>query len=317
MYERAEDLLRLAIRMQGSATGVSLDDIEEMFGVGRRTAERMRDAITRTFGGLDTRPSGDRRLRWVLPANRMPLLSIGADELAQLHAAVQLMRRENRHDAAETLEALLQKLRAVMDARQMRRIEPDLEALIEAEGLAMRPGPRLQIDHVVLGALRMAILKCHKVRIRYRSRQSGAVSRHKLCPYGFLYGTRPYLVAFSLNPRILDYRTFRLSGVLDVEETAEPFTRDPVFSLAAFARRSFGVFQEEPFDVAWKFAPEAAADAREWIFHPDQVTEDQPDGSLIVRFRAGGAREMAWHLYTWGDAVKVLEPKDFWMRSKI
>ncbi|MGO8867970.1 MAG: WYL domain-containing protein [Alphaproteobacteria bacterium] len=76
--------------------------------------------------------------------------------------------------------------------------------------------------------------------------------------------------------------------------------------------RSFGVFQEKPFDVVWKFKPEAASDAREWVFHPHQVIEDQPDGSLIVRFHAGGAREMSWHLYTWGDAVDVLRPRGFW-----
>jgi hypothetical protein len=65
------------------------------------------------------------------------------------------------------------------------------------------------------------------------------------------------------------------------------------FSLMEFARRSFGVFQEEPFDVVWRFKPEAAADAREWVFHPDQTVEDQPDGSLIVRFRTGGALKMS------------------------
>ncbi len=56
MYQRAADLLALAIRMQGSADGISIVDIEAMFGVGRRTAERMRDALARIFGGLDTRP---------------------------------------------------------------------------------------------------------------------------------------------------------------------------------------------------------------------------------------------------------------------
>jgi predicted DNA-binding transcriptional regulator YafY len=316
MYERAEDLLALAIRMQGSATGVSLDDIEGMFGVGRRTAERMRDAVVRVFGELDTRPSDDRRVRWSLPASRLSLLTLNANELAQLHAAAKLMRRENRPDAARTMEGIEEKIRAAMGSRGLRRVEPDLEALIEAEGMAMRPGPRLQIDASMLTALRTMILKCHKVRIRYRGRQSGTVSRHKVCPYGFLYGTHPYLVAFSLNPRVLDYRTYRLSGVLSVEETEEVFTRDPSFALDAFARRSFGVFQEEPFDVVWKFTPEAAADAREWVFHPAQVMEDQPDGSLIVRFTAGGALEMSWHLYTWGDAVEVLEPEDFWERIR-
>ena len=310
MYGRAEDLLRLAVRLQGSADGVSIADIEEMFGVGRRTAERMRDAVARLFGGLDIRPADDRRIRWALPAGRLTLLAPTAEELAQLHAAATLMWRENREAAAATLDGIAHKLRAVLGASAMRRVEPDLEALIEAEGLAARPGPRLRIDGAMLAALRSAILKCRKIHIRYRARGSGAVSRQKICPYGFLYGNRPYLVAFSLNPRVLDYRTYRLSGIVEIEESEEPFTRDPNFSLDAFARRSFGVFQEEPFDVVWRFKPEAAADAREWLFHPDQTTEDQPDGSLIVRFRAGGAREMCWHLYTWGDAVEILNVPD-------
>jgi predicted DNA-binding transcriptional regulator YafY len=228
-----------------------------------------------------------------------------------LHAAAELMRQSNRNAAADVLDGIADKVRAAVGARAMRRIETDLEALIEAEGLATRPGPRLKPNDTTLAGLRSAILKCHKVRIRYRGHASGSVSWHKVCPYGFLHGTRPYLIAFSLNPRVLDYRTYRLSGILQIEETEEPFTRDPDFSLDAFARRSFGVFQEEPFDVVWWFKPEVAADAREWLFHPDQVTEDQPDGSLILRFRAGGALEMSWHLYTWGHAVEVLEPKGF------
>jgi len=46
-YSRQEDLLRLAVMMQGSAEGVSIADIEQTFGVSRRTAERMRDAVLR------------------------------------------------------------------------------------------------------------------------------------------------------------------------------------------------------------------------------------------------------------------------------
>ena len=62
-------------------------------------------------------------------------------------------------------------------------------------------------------------------------------------------------------------------------------------------------------DVVWKFTRKAAVDAREFVFHPTQVMEPQPDGSLIVRFRAGGLQEMAWHLFTWGDHVEVVKPK--------
>ena len=29
---------------------------------------------------------------------------------------------------------------------------------------------------------------------------------------------------------------------------------------------------------------------------------------MIVRFRAGGMRELAWHLFTWGDKVEIVAP---------
>ena len=55
-YSRQEDLLRLAVMMQGSAEGVSIADIEQTFDVSRRTAERMRDAVLRAFPQLEERP---------------------------------------------------------------------------------------------------------------------------------------------------------------------------------------------------------------------------------------------------------------------
>jgi hypothetical protein len=55
--------------------------------------------------------------------------------------AVELLRQENRREEADRLAGLSGKLRAVMKPDQARRVEPDLEALLEAEGLAMRAGP--------------------------------------------------------------------------------------------------------------------------------------------------------------------------------
>ena len=56
------------------------------------------------------------------------------------------------------------------------------------------------------------------------------------------------------------------------------------FDLEEFAARSFGVCQEEPVDVALRFAPEAAEDVESFLFHPRQEMENDEDGSLIVRF---------------------------------
>jgi predicted DNA-binding transcriptional regulator YafY len=87
------------------------------------------------------------------------------------------------------------------------------------------------------------------------------------------------------------------------------FARREDFDLSAYAAQSFGVFQEDPIDAVLRFTPEAADDAAGWLFHPSQSIEREPDGALIVRFRAGGVQEMCWHLFTWGTAVSVMAPE--------
>ena len=81
--------------------------------------------------------------------------------------------------------------------------------------------------------------------------------------------------------------------------------------LAAHAARAFGSYHAEAEfgEVIWRFAPQAAAVARAFTFHPQQQITEEPDGSLTVRFFASGHLEMAWHLYQWGDAVDVLAPE--------
>jgi len=40
----------------------------------------------------------------------------------------------------------------------------------------------------------------------------------------------------------------------------------------------------------------------------DVNSSENSDGSLTVRFRAGGIQESRWHLVTWGASVTVQEP---------
>jgi len=173
----------------------------------------------------------------------------------------------------------------------------------------MRPGPKPRINGEVVSSLREAIITRRKVRLHYLYRGSGKRGFETAHPYGFLYGNRHYLVAWSENEQARDFRSFLLTNIERVEILDRIFTRRGGFSLREYAERSFGVFQEKPFDTVWKFSPEAAADAKEYVFHPTQTMEEHPDGSLTVRLHAGGMREMAWHLFTWGDAVEVIRPK--------
>jgi predicted DNA-binding transcriptional regulator YafY len=98
--------------------------------------------------------------------------------------------------------------------------------------------------------------------------------------------------------------------IYEAEMLAGSFEIDPGFNLKKHAEKGFGSYESEQEygEVVWRFRPDAAAQARRYVFHPTQATEEAEDGSLIVRFKASGFLEMTWHLYSWGDAVEVVSP---------
>ena len=306
-YERLKDIMDLAIRLQGTRAGITLDDIRQELSVSRRTAERLRDTVEWVFGPLETVPADDKRVHWRLrsPALRR-LISFTAEELATLATAATTLERANLQEQAVQLRDIGNKLLATQDTKAMGRLEADLETLMQAEGLAMRPGPRQPIDTALISLLREAILTCRTVEFLYLAGSTGRATRQRVEPYGLLYGNRTFLIGptdWGDEPRL-----WRLANIDDAELTNERFQRDPDFDLQRYSRRSFGTFQEKPVQVVLHFDAKAASDASSFLFHPEQVIEKNDDGTITVRFKAGGINEMCWHLITWGESVIVEKP---------
>jgi predicted DNA-binding transcriptional regulator YafY len=305
--EPATRLLQLARLFAAEPAGISLEEIAEKFAVGRRTAERMRDAVAEVFPQLEE-IEGDRPKRWRLPNGlngvfREPL----ADELAALHGVTRRLKSEGLKDTATLLESLASKIESSLKPARRRTLAPDVEALLEAEGFVSRPGPRPVIAREAFALIREALLTGHHLAFRYRSEIAEAPAYREVVPYGLLYGHRVYLVAAF--PWADDPVTYRIGRMADVRVSDVTGTRPRDFNIDAYAARSFGVFQENPHDVVLRFVPEVADEVAAFQFHPTQTITREPDGSTIVRFRAGGLREMAWHLFTWGDAVRIIRPE--------
>ena len=307
-YERLTDLVRLAIDLQGTSSGLTLDGIAERYRVSRRTAERLRDAVEAAFGPLQKVHSGERRRHWRLRSTALrALVRIAPEELAELESAASRLDREGLAERSGIVRALARKLRALSRPVHAGTLDDGLEALMRAEGLAMRPGPRARLEDGLLGLLREAISACRRVEFDYLAQGSGKCSRQQVDPHAVLYGNRPYLVGYSDwsdEPRL-----WRLANVSNARITTTLFEHDPQFDLQAYAERAFGTFQEPPLDVVLRFDAGAARDAETFVFHPSQSATKNDDGSLTVEFTAGGLDEMCWHLFTWGRGVTVDRPE--------
>jgi predicted DNA-binding transcriptional regulator YafY len=305
-HEKATLLLDLARRLAASAEGLTLDEIADALGVGRRTAERMRDAAWTLFPQMEEVAEGATK-RFRIPGGLDGLYqSPTAEELLELGKAATQLRAAGAEGRARALEGLERKVRAAMRGSALRRMAPDLEAMARAEThIAVHAGPRPYEDAAMIGAIRQALTAMRQVRFVYHG-GSRPGARRVMTPYGLMFGRANYLVAApegSAEPRNL-----RLDRVADLEVLDAPGAPPPDFDLDAYANRSFGIYQDDVIDVVLRVLPEGAAEALVWRFHPTQTVEPQSDGSVIVRFSASGALELAWHLFTWGDKVEVLAP---------
>jgi predicted DNA-binding transcriptional regulator YafY len=311
-FEKAQRLIEVATFVASHRMGVTIDDVRGRYGSSKRTAQRLLHTLELQFPDAESGFDEDGRKRWKLPTGALrDLLTLSSDELAALDLSIETLKRNAQGVEAAQLEALREKIIALVPRNKLSRIETDHEALLEAQGLAARPGPSARLAPDIASTISIALKTSERLRIVYLSRGAAKANSRVVEPYGVLIGTRRYLVAKAKSDPDGPMRHYVAENIQSAQLTGEFFERDRNFKIDLHAQKAFGVFQNEAEidDVVWKFTPEVADHARCFVFHPAQVLEDQPDGSLIVRFRASGHLEMCWHLYMWGNKVEVIAPK--------
>ena len=195
-FSKAEQLLALATPVAARHGGITLDDVIERFSVSKRTAQRMLRALEAQFTDTNVSTDGEGRKRWHLPSGALrDLMSLSPEELAALDIAIETLKRSGLAIEADDLLSLREKILALVPRSKAARLETDHEALLEAQGLATRPGPRQRIDRRIAAAIAEAIKACRILEVEYQSRDEPAPRMRRLAPYGLLTGLRRYLLA--------------------------------------------------------------------------------------------------------------------------
>jgi predicted DNA-binding transcriptional regulator YafY len=304
-HQKAGNLLRLAELLASRPEGLTLDEMADELGVGRRTAERMRDAVAELFP-LDEEPDPPTK-RFRIRAGLGSFFNTPTvEELVALRRAEATFHAAGAEAWAATLAGLERKVFSAMKAAVRSRLDADVDELVQGEAVAPAPGPKPVENEAVLSAVRAAIQAGRRLRFRYEGGSNPGQAR-EMIPYGVLFGRTNYLLAADGAGG--DPRTFRLDLVKDAEPAEAPGARPADFSLQSYADESVGIYRDQAEDVVLRFRPSAADGARRWRFHRGQKVESEADGHVRVSFRARGMRELALHLFTWGDGVEVVAPE--------
>ncbi len=304
-YHKTKQILQLARALAGTAEGLTLDEMGSLTESSRRTVERMRDIIRDVFPQMEEIPDHPTK-RFRIPSGLDSFVQDPtAEELGALGVVVGQLRNSGADARAASLAELERKIRAAMRRGRRRATATDVEALLRAERIAVEPGPKPAEDPAMLMVLRHALLSMKVLRFVYHGgSRPGAV--REVAPFGIIFGRSNYLIgadAGTVKPK--HWRLDRIEQPECLDVTAAP---PADFDLAAFANTPFAYFEGPQEDVELHVLPHGMEDFRNYRFHPSQTVEAHPSGGSVVRFRASGMLELAWHLFSWGDKIEIVQP---------
>ena len=303
-YSRVTDIIELIILMQSKVAGVSLNDIQEEFDVSRRTAERMRDSVLNLLPQVGEIPTDSRVKRWgFINYSMNELVSFSKDEIATLEKLKQNCDKISKKD----LSTITNKIKT-LNQKKLNTLEHEIEFILNCEGYAVKQSPNYKIDLDSISTIREAIRGSFKLSGKYNDKDN------ILSPLGLLFGEKIYLVAIEDNKGGEPF-TYLLHRFQNLKLTNKKFDSNG-FDLREFAKKSFGVFQGEIYNVKLNFDVTAAEDASNYNFHPTQKGKWEKDGSYTVTFKASGDKHIIWNLFKWGDTVKIIAPKELKKKYK-
>ncbi|GAN77983.1 helix-turn-helix transcriptional regulator [Acidisphaera rubrifaciens] len=305
--DKPVQLLELARAIEATgAEGMTIEGMAAKLRVDYRTAQRYRDALRRLFPHMEEQQRENRLYHSLRPGVDRLFNVPTTDELAELAMARLGLENTGADGRAALLRSLAGKVAAMVPGRNWTTIAPDLEALVAAEGYAVQAGPRPVDNSETLATIREALKACEALSLCYKSASNPEGRRRRVSPWGLLYGRAYYLIGPEDGwDKPVPWRLDRISDVRrDGARTDPPAD----WTIIDYAADSFGIFHEPPSDIALRFLPAAAPTADRFLFHPRQTKEWQADGSLVVRFTAGGLLELSRHLFTWGTTVEILAP---------
>lgn len=205
----------------------------------------------------------------------------------------------------ETLESVLGKLSLMLPVSSGLTLDQVSSALsLRPERAASLPGPH----PAVMRTLYKALVRRRKVRIAYRSRTGGTVTRRVIDP---LHLTRCegqwYLIGFCHLRKGI--RTFVPARIQRARLLAENFTAPKGFDPAEHFRTAFGVVAGRKVgEVALRFDPSVATLIGERRWHQTQRIEELPRGEVRLRMTCSQSQELIAWLLSWGEHAIVEQP---------
>lgn len=287
----------------------SVEDLQEEFGIARRTAFNsiayLRDSL-----GAPLRYSKSRRgYYYEDPAYGLPSVFLSEGELLALVLAQQVSRGYLGTPVEAPLRAAIEKLARYLPDQ----VSLQLEELAQGYHIAGGHGP--EVPFQLLADSQRAVRDRRLMRILYYTASRGETREREIEPHFLSNVAGDWMLVAWDRWRDAD-RSFLLARVREHQVLENGFKRRPELQPDTYSTHLFLThYGREPYEVALRFDSYKARWIRERTWHPSQTVEERPDGGLDLRMTVAGEGDLLRWILGHGGHVEVLSPA--WLREQV
>ncbi len=239
------------------------------------------------------------------PSYRLSYFPVTEGELVALLVSAQVMDQYR----GTPFEHDLRKAMAKVSKSLPDTIEVSLDELTNY--LSVLPRVRTTYDPEIFRVLVRAVSHSRQLSMVYWTASRNETQRRTIDPYDLVLAADDDWCLIGHCHLRNAIRLFKVQRVRSAVETGELFCRPSGFRARDYMAETFGTIRGDgDFNVVLRFTQAYAGRIAEKQWHPGQVLEPQPEGTLILRLHVNDLRLIKrWVMY-WGPDCEVLEPEE-------
>lgn len=298
---RASRLIEIEHRLRQNPRGLTVRELSEQLGFSTRTLQRD-ILVLQSELGVPLTDNYGRRYRILPGSSPIGAVRLNLQEARALYLAARLFLRLADERDPDGIAAL-EKLEGALPPGLARHVRHT------AEELRARPQNDAQAE--ILRALTTAWVDGRTVAINYASaRQKRPIGVDPYLIEPARDGSGVYLFGYSHeHGEIRTFKVDRVSRVKVLDVGFEPPDLTETWEQVAQSWNG-AVLGNEDHDIELVFSPAVAKRVKERHWHPTEVREDLPDGSLRMCLHLQSLLEFAPWVRSWGPEVEVIGPPE-------
>lgn len=223
-----------------------------------------------------------------------------------------------------TIQRLIEQLEPGLVGLKLRPLQKKLTELLKAKGLGeaeiarrvrMTSAGKREMGIKAFEQVALATISRKQMKLIHLNRQRAERVERTISPQELVHYRDNWYVDAWCHLR-KGIRSFGLDAIENVQILDVAAYEVDTTELRKVTQASYGIFSGQP--TGWavlRFTPHRAQWVESEVWHPEQITAVEPDGSYLLKVPYSDDRELLGDILRFGADVQVLEPKE--LRAKV